>query len=146
MVNNKNLIYDIQRKRYSLNIDYVLNNMGDLQEILYDETDPNPSTLPERTIKRTSNNVYEFLKRHSRDFDYNCERIEDEEDINYAFQDALQYQLEDFVYVGERAFGEHDKLISERVYDILKSNGLLDKKRPICFTAQGVYDVRTIKQ
>lgn len=132
-----------EKNRYRLTEDYVLNELGtNLIEYAFDEFDANPSTLPERTLKRTSNMVYEYMRLHCKDFYYACELIETEQEIYDSFVDALQYQLEDFIINGDRALsGKKDEEleISKRTLDILTGIGVLYKRRKPSFTVTGEY-------
>lgn len=128
MIQDNDMIYDKVRGRYVLTKDYVQNELGlDLQTILYDEFDSNPTSLPERVLKRTSNMVYEYMKRECADFKYACELIETRPDLNADFKDILYYQLEHFIHYGDMALEEDDynKAISKRALEILKGNRLL---------------------
>lgn len=137
MIKSKDMIYEYNR--YILTRDYVKNELGiDLQTILYDEFDPNPTTLPDRVLRRTSDAVYEYMQDRCRDFIYACELTETIPDINYNFKKALGYQLESFIKYGDLSL-ENEQPICKRSLDILKGNGLLDKRRPASLTAKGDY-------
>ncbi|MBO5309708.1 MAG: hypothetical protein J6A98_00700 [Clostridia bacterium] len=129
MIKNKDMVYDSKRKRYRLAEEYVLNELGtDLDTILYDEMDSNPSTLPERTLKYTSNMVYDYMKANCADYNYATKLIETEEEINEAFKDVLSHQLMYFIQMGDLALsadGDTKKMLSKRSIEILKGYGLL---------------------
>lgn len=133
-IKDKDLIYDEVRKRYRLTKDYVKNELGiDLQVALIDETDTNPTTLPERTLKYTSNMIYDYMKRNCADYNYACELIETVPEIHEAFKDALGYQLMSFATEGDNAFsagGSIEKSIGERTMQILLGYKLLTVQRP----------------
>lgn len=132
-----------ENNRYILNEDYVLNELGlNLIEYAFDEFDANPSTLPERILKRTSNMVYEYMKLNCKDFYYACELIENDKEIYNAFVDALQYQLEGFIIQGDLSFNTKEQgnlPIFARTLDILVANGLLYKRRKPSFEVTGEY-------
>lgn len=132
-----------ENNRYRLTEDYVLNELGlNLIEYAFDEFDANPSTLPERILKRTSNMVYEFMKLNCKDYNYACELIENDQEIYNAFVDALQYQLEGFIVNGDLSFNTKEQgnlPISARTLDILVANGLLYKRRKPSFKVTGEY-------
>ena len=135
MITDKDMTYDKKRKRYRLNVDYVQNELGtDLQTILYDELDVNPATLPERTLKYTSNMVYDYMKINCADYNYACSLIETNEEIYEAFKDVLYHQLVYFTQFGDLALsadGDMSKMISKRGLQILKGYGLLTTQKPI---------------
>ena len=129
MIENKDTVYEYGR--YVLTRDYAKNALGiDLQTILYDEFDPNPTTLPDRVLRRTSDSVYEYMQDRCRDYVYACELVETVPEINYNFRKALGYQLEAFIKFGDLSL-ENEQPICKRTLDILKGNGLLDKRRPL---------------
>lgn len=129
MIKNKDMVYDTKRKRYRLAENYVLNELGtDLKSILYDEMDSNPTTLPERTLKYTSNMVYDYMKSNCADYNYATKLIEDNEEINEAFKDVLSHQLMYFIQMGDLALsaeGDTSKMLSKRSVEILLGYGLL---------------------
>lgn len=139
-INDTDLIYDEVRKRYRLTKDYVKNELGiDLQIILNDETDTNPTTLPDRTIKYTSNMIYDYMKRNCADYKYACELIETVPDIHEDFKDALGYQLMSFAQEGDLAFsseGSIEKSICARTMQILLGDRLLTTQRGF-----SIYDI-----
>lgn len=133
IIKNNDMIFDETRKRYRLTKDYVKNELGmDLQNILYDEFDANPTTLPDRTIKYTSDMIYDYMKRVSADYNYACELINTVPEINYAFRDALGYQLMSFVQEGDKAFsadGTMEQSICPRSLQILNGYKLLTSQK-----------------
>lgn len=133
-IKNKDMVFDKTRKRYRLNKDYVKNELGmDLQAILYDELDANPTTLPDRTIKYTSNMIYDYMQRVCADYEYACELINTVPEINESFKEALGYQLMSFAQEGDKAFssdGSIEKSISARSMQILLGHKLLTIQRP----------------
>lgn len=135
MITDADLEYDLKRKRYRLNKDYVQNELGiDLNMVLYDEIDANPSTLADRTLKYTSNMVYDYMKRECADYKYACELIENDEDIHEAFKDCLYHQLVYFIQVGDLALsadGDMSKMISQRALQILLSYRLLTVQKKV---------------
>ena len=137
MIENKNVVYEYNR--YILSKDYVKNELGlDLQAILYDEFDANPTTLPDRVLRRTSDMVYEYMQDRCRDYIYACELTETIPHIHHNFVRALGYQLEAFIKFGDLSL-ENEQPICKRTLDILKGNGLLDKRRPPSMTVEGDY-------
>ena len=137
MIDNKDMIYEYNR--YILNKDYVKNELGiDLQTIVYDEFETNPTTLPDRILRRTSDAIYEYMQDRCRDYIYACELLETIPEINRNFKKELGYQLEAFIIKGDMAL-ENEQPICKRSLDILKANGLLDKRRPLSLTINGEY-------
>ena len=135
-IKDKDLIYNMVRGRYRLTKDYVKNELGiDLQMILLDETDTNPTTLPDRTIKYTSDMIYDYMQRVCADYKYACYLIETVPEIHEAFKDALGYQLMSFAQEGDNAFsagGSIEKSICARTMQILLGHKLLTVQRPRC--------------
>lgn len=134
-IKNKDMIFDKVRGRYRLTKDYVKNELGmDLQVILYDEFDANPTTLPDRTIKYTSNMVYDYMQRNCANYKYACELINTVPHINEAFKEALGYQLMSFAQEGDKAFsadGSIEKSICQRTLQVLLANKLLTVQKPL---------------
>lgn len=139
MIQDNDMMYDKVRGRYILTKDYVQNELGlDLQVVAIDDFDSNPTTLPDRLLKRTSNMVYEYMKRECADFKYACELIETRPDLNADFKDVLYYELESFINFGDRSLNEDEDStvkISKRGLEILKGNRLLtiQKKKELNF-------------
>ena len=135
MIIDSDMVYDKKRKRYRLTEDYVQNELGtDLIMLVYDELDVNPSTLPERTLKYTSNMVYDYMKRQCADYKYACELIETNEEIYEAFKDCLLHQLTYFIQAGDLALsadGDMTKMISQRALQILLGYDLLTAQKKV---------------
>ena len=134
-IKNKDMTFDKVRGRYMLTEDYVRNELGmDLQTILLDEFDANPTTLPKRTIKYTSNMVYDYMQRNCANYKFTCELINTVPHINEAFKEALGYQLMSFAQEGDKAFsadGSIEKSICQRTLQVLLANRLLTVQKPI---------------
>lgn len=134
IIKNKDMVYDKTRKRYRLSKDYVQNDLGtNLQAVLYDELDANPTTLPERTIKYASDMVYDYMKRECANYDYACELVETNTEINESFKDALSYQLLSLAQEGDKAFsadGSMQQSICPRSLQILLGCGLITAEKP----------------
>lgn len=137
MIIDNDMIYDEARRRYVLSENYVQNELGlNLLAIAVDELDTNPTTLPSRILKRTSNMVYEFMQLRCRSFGYACELIENDQEMHDAFKDCLSYQLESFVMTGDEGITNKQVMqdnygVCERAYKVLYGKGLLDKVRPL---------------
>jgi len=153
MIEDNDLIYDSKMHRYRLTKDYVQNELGiDIIMLTYDEFDTNPTTLPERTLKRTSDNIYEYLRYKCKDYYYVQELIETNEEVHEAFKLCLQYQLESFIVTGDPLLDNlsglsdddiMEKSIGERAKLVLKDYGLLTRKRPAIVTGGAPYNVRS---
>lgn len=133
-IKSKDVVFDSTRKRYRLSKDYVKNELGmDLQMMLVDETDTNPTTLPDRAIKYTSNMIYDYMKRVCADYNYACELICTVPEIHEAFKDCLGYQLMSFAQEGDKAFsadGSMEKSICARSMQVLLGQKLLTVQKP----------------
>ena len=136
MITNNNIVYE--NGRYRLNEDYVLNEMGtDLRAIAYDEFDANPSTLPTRLLKETSDIVYDYMQANCKDYYFACELIETDEEMHRRFIRALECQLNAFILKGDPAINGGEK-ISHRAYGCIV--GLLYKRRKPSFKVSGRFE------
>ena len=102
-------------------------------ETLLDETDANTTTLPDRTLKYTSNMIYDYMQRVCADYKYACELINTVPEIHEAFKDCLSYQLMSFIQEGDKSFsadGSMEKSISAKSMQILLGHQLLTIQRP----------------
>lgn len=135
IIDNKTIFED---GKYRLNEDYVLNEMGtDLRSIAYDEFDANPSTLPERILKETSQIIYDYMQTNCKDYYFACELIETDEEMHKRFVRALECQLNAFIIKGDPAINGGEK-ISHRAYDCIV--GLLFKRRKPSFKVCGRFE------
>ena len=145
-IKNKDMLFNAKRGRYTLNKDYVKNELGmDLQILLYDEFDANPTTLPDRAIKYTSNMIYDYMQRVCADYKYACELINTNPEINEAFKDCLGYQLMSFAQEGDKAFsadGSMEKSICARSMQILNGHKLLVVRRPRGLSRSLLWDIQ----
>lgn len=145
-IKNKDMVFDNVRGRYTLTRDYVKNELGmDLQILLYDEFDANPTTLPDRAIKYTSNMVYDYMQRVCADYKYACELINTKPEINEAFKECLGYQLMSFAQEGDKAFsadGSMEKSISVRSMQVLQGHRLFTIRRPKKFGRDILWDIQ----
>lgn len=108
MIITEDMIFDTKTKRMRLTNDYVYNELGiDLANALIDEFDTNLSTIAERTLKYTSDQLYNFLKMNCVKIQngnaYNTARylIATNEEWYEAFKDALSQQLYFFIQSGD---------------------------------------------
>ena len=144
MIEDNDLMYDNNMHRYILTKDYVQNELGtDLMMLLYDELDTNPTTLPDRILKRVSNQVYEYLRYKCKDYYYVRELIENNHEIHEAFKLCLQYQLESFILEGDKLVESTDieNSICARSKLVLDGYSLLQKRRP--YTRGGFNNARS---
>lgn len=153
MIQDNDLQYDTKMHRYRLTKDYVQNELGiDIIMLTYDEFDTNPTTLPDRILKRTSDNIYEYLRYKCKDYYYVQELIEENEEVHEAFKLCLQYQLESFIVTGDTLLDNTngldenaiiEKSIGERAKLVLKDYALLTKVRPAIVRGGAPYNVRS---
>ena len=108
MIITSDMIFDTKTKRMRLTNDYVYNEMGiDLANALIDEFDTNLSTIAERTLKYTSDQLYNFLRMNGvkvsggNAYKTACYLIATDEDWYEAFKDALAQQLYFFIQGGD---------------------------------------------
>lgn len=109
MITTSDMVFDSNRKRFRLSNDYVYNELGtDLANALIDEFDTNLSTIADRTLKRTSDQLYNFLRAYGVTFgergtayDTACYLIATNTEWYYAFRDALAEQLFYFIQGGD---------------------------------------------
>ena len=110
MIVTSDMTFDESTKRMRLTNDYVYNDLGtDLANALIDEFDTNLSTIAERTLKYTSDQLYNFLRmngvkmRNGNAYDTARYLIATDEDWYEAFKDALSQQLYFFIQSGDLA-------------------------------------------
>lgn len=135
-IKDKDMVYDASRRRYGLSRDYVKNELGmELQSMLYDEFDVNGTTLPDRTIKYTSNMIYDYMERECANYKFACWLIENDREWHDKFKDCLGYQLMSFAMEGDKAFsqdGTMEKSICARSMQILYKLLKVQRPRPLC--------------
>lgn len=69
--NDDAMIYDYKKHQYILNERYVLETLGvNMAEYLDTTGDANPSTLPQRVLRRVSDFLYRYIYAHGRNKDY----------------------------------------------------------------------------
>lgn len=133
MIITEEMIFDTKTKRFRLTNDYVYNEMGlDLANALIDEFDTNLSTIAERTLRYTSNQLYNFLSSNAvrfwygNSYDTACYLIATNKGYYDAFRDALEQQLYSFIQNGDDLSGE----ICQSAYKIMQSMGMFHKIIP----------------
>lgn len=130
MIITEDMIFDTKTKRMRLTNDYVYNELGiDLANALIDEFDTNLSTIAERTLKYTSDQLYNYLKakgvkiKTMNAYDTACYLIATNQEWYDAFKEALGYQLNKFILVGDVDDGTENWL-SRRAKDLMISTGM----------------------
>lgn len=108
MIITEDMIFDTKTKRMRLTNDYVYNDLGtDLANALIDDFDTNLSTIADRTLKRTSDQLYNFIRancvklRNANAYYTACYLIATNADWYEAFKDALSEQLVFFSQGGD---------------------------------------------
>lgn len=108
MIVTSDMEFNTTTKRMRLTNDYVYNELGvDLANALIDEFDTNLSTIADRTLKYTSDQLYNFLRmngvkfRGCNAYKTACYLIATEEEWYDAFKDALAQQLYFFIQSGD---------------------------------------------
>lgn len=108
MITTSDMIFTSSTKRMRLTNDYVYNDLGtDLANALIDDFDTNLSTIADRTLKYTSDQLYNFIRangvkgRNANAYDTACYLIATNADWYEAFKDALSEQLFFFIQGGD---------------------------------------------
>jgi len=108
MIITSDMVFDSNRKRFRLSNDFVYNELGtDLANALIDEFDTNLSTIADRTLKETSNQLYYYLREngvknaYGNAYDTASYLIATNQDWYYSFIDALSAQLYKFIASGK---------------------------------------------
>lgn len=95
--------FDKDKKRYVLTESYVFNELADLKIVGFDEFDTNPSTLSKRILERTSKMFFNFTRSQSADYLSSIYFATQNEDVFNALKEALLYQVEYLLQVGDTA-------------------------------------------
>ncbi len=103
ILQDNDLIFDKETLRYYLTEEYVFNTIGDLSVIAIDEFDPNPSSLPERVIKRACDMLYDFIEIESIDSISSLYFLTHSKKALNCLKRALCLQLEYLCQVGDTA-------------------------------------------
>jgi len=128
MIEDSDLIFDNDTKRYYLTSNYVYNNLGtDLSKILYDELDTNKATLVQRTINFACDELYDFIEDNAVDNMSSLYAVTQNMNMHNAIKKALGYQLLYFIQNGDitQEIGHTmSETVSARAIQILKAKGV----------------------
>ena len=128
MIQDNDMIFDAESKRYSLTKDYVYNDLGtDLALVSFDEFDTNLSTLPEREIKYACDMVYDHLENNAVSRESSLYWVTKDETAHRAMKRALGYQLFDFIQKGDSSNGVGGKVsdtVNQRAIQSLLGAGV----------------------
>ena len=128
MIEDADLIFDNDSKRYYFTEDYVYNKLAtDLRAALYDGLDTNPATLPKRTIEYACDQLYDFIEHNAISAKSALYAVTQNKEYHDAMKKALQYQLFYFAQLGEVAqeIGHAmSDTVSSRAIQLLHAKGL----------------------
>lgn len=128
MIEDTELIFNADTKRYCLSSAYVYDKMGtDLNEILYDGLDTNKSTLVQRSIKYASNMLYDFIEANAISPDSTMYAVTQNIRYHEAMKEALEHQTYYLIQNGNVAQESGHKMsdtVSASAIQRLKGVGL----------------------
>lgn len=128
MIEDADLIFNADTRRYYLTSDYVYNKLGtDLNKILYDGLDTNKATLVQRTIEYACDELYDFIENNAVSPRSSIYAITQNVAYHEAFKRALGYQLNYFIQngdVSQESGHTMSETVSARAIQILKARGL----------------------
>ena len=126
MIYTEGMTFDKKTKKFTLEKEWVNNNVMRLDLTTVDESEANTNTLPERILKRVSDDVYRFIKRSSAHYASSCYLLATDEEMNLDLRNCLEYQLEHLAIKGDGSLADEEKdNISANVKQILYSSGVL---------------------
>lgn len=128
MIEDSDLTFNSETKRYYLTSDYVYNKMGtDLNKILYDGLDTNKATLVQRTIEYACDQLYDFIEDNAISAKSTLYAVTQNNNYHEAMKKALGYQLNYFIQngdVSQESGHQMSETVSSRAIQILKAKGL----------------------
>lgn len=128
MIQDSDLIFNEETKRYYLTSNYVYNKLGtDLSKILYDELDTNKYTLPQRTIEYACDELYDFIEDNAVDSESSLYAVTQNHDMHNALKKALGYELLYFIQNGDASQEQGNAMsdtISSRAIQLLRAKGI----------------------
>lgn len=126
MIYTEGMTFDSKTKKFTLDEEWVNNNVMKMDFTTVDETDANISTLNKRILARVTEDVYRFIRRSSAHYASTCYLLATDEELNIELRNCLQYQLEHLTIKGDTSLLEEQKdNISPMVKEILYSSGAL---------------------
>lgn len=128
MIQDSDLIFNEESKRYYLTSNYVYDKLGtDLSKILYDELDTNRATLVQRTIEFACDELYDFIEDNAVSPKSALYAVTQNDEMHNAIKKALGYQLLYFIQNGDasqEAGNVMSNTVSARAIQILKAKGV----------------------
>lgn len=128
MIQDSDLIFNENNKRYYLTSDYVYNRLGtDLSKILYDELDTNKATLVQRTIEFACDELYDFLESNAVSSKSSLYAVTQNVEMHNAMKKALEYQMFYFIQNGDisqESGHQMSETVSSRAIQVLKAKGV----------------------
>lgn len=128
MIQDSDLTFNQETKRYYLTSNYVYNKLGtDLSKILYDELDTNRATLVQRTIEYACDELYDFVEDNAIDGESSKYAVTQNLAMHNALKKALGYQLLYFIQNGDisqEAGNVMSDTVSARAIQTLKAKGV----------------------
>lgn len=126
MIYTEGMTFDKKTKMFTLEEEWVNNNVMKMDIVAVDETDANINTLHKRILQRVTKDVYRFIRRSSAHYLSTCYLLATDEELNIDLRNCLEYQLEHLTIKGDTSLLEEAKdNISPMVKEILYSSGAL---------------------
>lgn len=126
MIYTEGMTFDKKTKKFTLEKEWVNNNVMRLDLTTVDESDANTNTLDTRILKRVSDDVYRFIRRSSAHYQSSCYLLATDEEMNLELRNCMEYQLEHLAIKGDGSLADEEKdNISPNVKQILYSSGVL---------------------
>lgn len=94
------LYFDKDNLRYYLSTDFVSNKI-DLKSIGIDDFVPNPSNLPKETIEFSCDMLWDFIEKHSMDYNSSVYYATQNKRVYLKLKKALLLQLYRFLQTGD---------------------------------------------
>ena len=102
MIEDSDLTFDKDTKRYYLTNNYVFNKLGtDIAVVAYDDLDTNLATLNKRVIEYACDMLYDFLEDNAVSRESSLYYVTQDKDAHIAMKKALGYQLLHFIQNGD---------------------------------------------
>ena len=117
MIQDKDMTFDIETKRYYLTNDYVYNKLGtDIAMVAYDDLDTNKATFNKRTIEYACDMLYDHIEENAISPISSLYYLTQDTNAHNALKKALGYQLLHFIQNGDLSM-ESGHRVSQTVND-----------------------------
>lgn len=128
MIEDSELTFNSDNKRYYLTQAYVVNKLGtDLSKIVYDGLDTNRATLPQRMVEYACDILYDFIEDNAVSPISSKYAVTQNLQMHDAMKKALGYQLNYFIQngdVSQESGHQMSETVSARAVQTLKAKGL----------------------